>query len=335
VKSVKRQHYVPRFYLKRFTVDDKRLYIYDKFKCEVRGPESIENVAQERYFYDLPPDTIPPDADVNQDLQLEEKALASLESDFNTAIDAALRVANGGEADLNERLRMAQFVTMQVLRTRAFRNQLVEDMTKLQEATLETLLKLVAPTIATEFRATVTYNKNSASMLHAKFMWDVDLIAKIAAGLYHHLWFIGVNKTDVPLYTSDNPVVLRSHKLDASTSIDANAGPGLTLASIELQSKVPGLLSEGVEIVFPLAPTCALFMLERTFFAQMEPNQGRAFSMTIDAVQQCNAQQVLQSERQVYSTSNDFSLARSICGVHPEGCNPQIDSAKLKSLDVL
>ncbi|MBD2100380.1 DUF4238 domain-containing protein [Leptolyngbya sp. FACHB-261] len=53
MKKTKKQHYVPQFYLRRFTVDGKRLYIFDKLKGEVRGPENIENVAQERFFLRL------------------------------------------------------------------------------------------------------------------------------------------------------------------------------------------------------------------------------------------------------------------------------------------
>ena len=96
-KSVKQQHYVPRVYLRRFTIDGERLYVYDKIKDEIRGPENIKNVAQERFFYDLPVDTIPS----NLDPQAEEKALSELEGQFHIAIEAALRVVEGKGADLH------------------------------------------------------------------------------------------------------------------------------------------------------------------------------------------------------------------------------------------
>lgn len=110
MKTVKNQHYVPQFYLKRFTCDGKRLFVFDKIKGEARGPMSIEKVAQERYFYDIPIETLPPGADP----QLEEKALAELESMFSQAVKSVFNVIEGKGASLQERMNMSLFVTFQI-----------------------------------------------------------------------------------------------------------------------------------------------------------------------------------------------------------------------------
>ncbi len=185
--KVKHQHYVPRFYLKRFTIDGERLYVYDKTKEEVRGPENIKNVAQERFFYDMPADTIPPDYDP----QFEEHMLSQLEPQFSAAVESAFRVVEGKGANLQERMDMAMFVAFQIMRTRAERNSLVEFMTDAQEELLNTVLRIVSPRMADQFRAEVHYDAGAAATLHAQQMWNMDLMTGLTYGLYHHLWFIG------------------------------------------------------------------------------------------------------------------------------------------------
>ncbi|MBD2100381.1 DUF4238 domain-containing protein [Leptolyngbya sp. FACHB-261] len=278
------------------------------------------------FFYDLPLCDIPSEAGVDQNSQFIEKALSVMEAEFDAAIEAALRVAQGKGASLEERVLMARFITVQFVRTRSFRNRLIEARTKTQEAVFNTVLQLLAPDLAEKLSVGVDYDKDTASVLHAQQMWDTSFLIKVATGLCYHLWFVGINNTDIPLYTSDSPVVLQSHKAGKKPSIDPLAGPGLTLATIQLTSKLPSPLSEGVEIIFPLTPTYALFMLEHKHFQHLEEKQGRAFRMSPDDVQGANALQVLQSNRQIYSVSNDFGLAQTICATKPEICNPQKDT---------
>jgi hypothetical protein len=51
IQRAKKQHYVPRFYLRRFTQDGSRLYVYDKFTGR-SFPPRVEDVASENCFYD-------------------------------------------------------------------------------------------------------------------------------------------------------------------------------------------------------------------------------------------------------------------------------------------
>ena len=47
------QHYVPRFYLKRFAQANDQIFVYDKFSKKSFGPTHITNVASEKNFYDV------------------------------------------------------------------------------------------------------------------------------------------------------------------------------------------------------------------------------------------------------------------------------------------
>jgi hypothetical protein len=52
MSRVKNQHYVPRFYLKRFTEDGSSIYAFDKKDRKVFR-SNIAGVASQRYFYDV------------------------------------------------------------------------------------------------------------------------------------------------------------------------------------------------------------------------------------------------------------------------------------------
>ena len=50
--DTKKEHYVPRCYLKNFILENDKIKIFDKFKMQVRE-QRIMDVAMENYFYDI------------------------------------------------------------------------------------------------------------------------------------------------------------------------------------------------------------------------------------------------------------------------------------------
>lgn len=63
----------------------------------------------------------------------------------------------------------------------------------------------------------------------------------IMESLSRHIWYVGVNLTQIPLYTSDNPIVKCPNKLENGKSHF-------------------GLASEGIEIIYPITSRLALIM---------------------------------------------------------------------------
>jgi hypothetical protein len=53
IGMVKRQHYVPRFYLRHFATDDHKINYYDKILRKPLSNMHVDNVAQESYYYDF------------------------------------------------------------------------------------------------------------------------------------------------------------------------------------------------------------------------------------------------------------------------------------------
>src|SRR5213082_2340628 len=56
--SYTKQHFVPQNSLRRFTHDDEHLFVFDKFKQEVR-PSNVRDIAEERHFNRIPVDELP------------------------------------------------------------------------------------------------------------------------------------------------------------------------------------------------------------------------------------------------------------------------------------
>jgi hypothetical protein len=315
------QHFVPQSYLKRFSPDvsRKRVHVYDKVLRRSLGLKGIKSLASKSFFYDIPLDVIKPG--FNTDPHLEEKALGALENQFNEVIELGVRVADGAVANLEQRRTMALCTAVQLIRTLDYRQHIVEAMESLLEATMDGVLELAKPELASSVRVQPNYDERASSLLHAKFMWDPDFVCRVAEVLYHRIWVVGVNDTTIPLYTSDTPVVLQAHKQRENFIPDPNNGTAFRQAiDIVIESSRPGITDEGVELVFPLNPKCALIILENEHFKYLEKNQGKRYSLQPTDVIRLNSLQVLQSNRQIYSVSNDFGLAEKLCNDHPDIC---------------
>jgi hypothetical protein len=203
---------------------------------------------------------------------------------------------------------MAFFITNQLLRTRKFRDFHM----KLAEETLSDMLKIVLGFKAKygglklkfpfeEYR--IEYNEKMAPVDQAKSMFS-PTISEIAEVLYNHIWIVGINQTAKPFYASDSPVVW-----DTNKEYPLCRGYGLA--------------SEGIEVAFPLNPKYILILLERTFFRDCEELDCKCIALSSDKVMRYNGFQVFESYRQLYCSSNDFSLAEEICDKFPQVCSPK------------
>lgn len=334
-QKTKKQHYVAQSYLRRFTSDGKNLYVFDKFRKSTFGPTSVVNVAHENYFYDFHDEAVVSAASAaNLDLQSAEKALAVLDGEFNRIIEVAINFAKGATKapSPEQRMKMSLCAAIQIIRTRDFRDELVETMEEMGSAVGESFLKLARPELAKDVQVEFKFKQDSISLLHGKFLWNSEFIAHVAAALCNHIWVIGLNETANPLLTSDSPVVRQPHKPEQPFIPRPDSGPLYKRAiDIAIESTRPGIESEGVELVFPLSPECVLIFLERSHFKSLEDKDGGRFALSDSDVDRLNRLQVLQSYRQIYSRSNDFRLAQEVCATHPDACLRQCERMRVKT----
>ncbi len=121
---VKQQHYVPRFYLRHFAREKGReqVHVLDKGTGK-RFVSSIQNVAAQRYFYDL----AALDQAVGED-QAVEKLLGRYETAAAAAISGLMEsLASGHFGGITDEQRrdLALYLPIQLLRTDESREQQV------------------------------------------------------------------------------------------------------------------------------------------------------------------------------------------------------------------
>lgn len=328
--KVKKEHYVPQCYLRNFRItgEDYKINVFDKKKPEVRIFQNIEDVASERYFYDIKIDKILeelPESErdkliaqmgdqyefyKNDDKQHIEKFFSKIiEGNYSNVLKSIIEKAEGSNAwcikncfcmSQQEKEIMALFISLQFWRTKKQREMLKEGLTKISKTLLckiynveygDTDGKISEDDIETAI------GKESMKLQHAKFMFDKDRIKEFTQIFQNHLWVIYINRTKVPFWTSDSPIVL-------------NNGTGIA--------------SKGIEIIFPLSDKVALGMYDRKMyseiFSEIFTRDDRIYIelKKEEIVLDYNKLQVSECYRCVYSSNSDFSVAEKMCKDNPK-----------------
>ena len=209
---VKNEHYVPRFYLRRFANNDK-IYAYDlekdnlfqtninKIGCnnyfyDVDSNVLKENLSEYKDIYKIPDDIFEKEC---EDIQFIEKALSRLEDKFSVLL-------NKFEMDYSiindeEFLRtFFLFMHIQSIRTKGFRNGL-ENIASQTKTWIEKLnIKNVNYPIELEA-------KDIAKLNQIKELLSLSSVYKKALSFFDaYDIYIGVNNTDIDFIISDNPM---------------------------------------------------------------------------------------------------------------------------------
>lgn len=316
MSRVKNQHLVPQSYLRRFADAREMIWVFDKvqrrsFQSNIRG------VASGRGFYDfsaevmqelhdhlahVPEAKLPAEARKRLlDAQFVEHELSDLEDQFKGTLDDVLRVVEEtGTFTSVHQQQLAYCVTRQFLRGHTFRAKHIEGSKKLLNELSQVLLAMkFGPDAVGSVEVSIPAGQESYE--HARMMYNPQLLTTyIGILLHNYFWHIGVSRTCVPLYTSDDPVVMRSH-------LDATAY---------------GIGSLGMELMFPLSPRHVLILAEKQVHAHMSATHLRTTELGREHVSYYNSHQVNQSYRQVYCPLSRFDLAADLCARQPSICQP-------------
>jgi hypothetical protein len=294
----KKQHYVQQSYLRRFSPNEKQIYVYDK----VLGKEflnGIPDVAQESHFYRLPEGMESSDPPVViDDPLIVEKAFQKIESRFNKSVQTLIDLPVTVTIPAEVRENLSVFITIQLLRTRAYRNLIVETAEKLARAITNEAIKEKFGEEALKYAPKIEFKDKAAGLLQSKLIFDFDKIVEYAKMIRNHIWILGINNTGKSLYTSDNPVVMHSPLKDYLPAV--------------------GIASPGVEIAFPLSSTRVLTVADRAFYGLQENAfDGKSRNLEAENVTYYNSLQVLGSERQIYCEQPDFDLVKDVIKKNP------------------
>jgi hypothetical protein len=273
----KAQHYVPQVYLRSFAVQRKKEFFvccFDKATRRTFKP-NVKNVANQTGFYNF---------------VTSEGEKASIESLFNDAESKmqfalqALIERPTSSTLLENSPTIAGFFALQEVRTPIFRD--------VHNDTIRLANRRLAPD-GFEFP---TPTENDTKEFQARFV--VDLAGFFASVLLEMKWILVSNKTDMPFWTSDNPVArYNPHKSELVGNL--------------------GLKSPGIQLHIPISPALAIVICDPFEYADLA-SKLPAFAPSVDFN---NSRQVIYSRQYVFSPNGNFDLAHEMINKNPELSN--------------
>ncbi len=270
----KLHHFVPQFYLRRFTDADGLLWVWnrDSDKAFRTNPT---NVAAQNYFY-LLAELIP----LGHDPLTMERQFPQIEHEVAAITEQWLhwlRLADVYDQieipDINREI-VAMFIALQFLRTEDARQ----------------ILGLMAE----DAEASASISEEEKRCIHTDLLWDEPIVKDLAKRIQDSVWVFARNDTDVSFLTSDNPVAFRT-------------------ADNRRWVKV-GFYSAGTYVVYPIAPDIIMYCYPRESPGDQLIKFDRMLSpvqMTKEMVESENSGQVFMASRFVFSLDGDFAYARS------------------------
>lgn len=329
--DTKKEHYVPRCYLKNFILENDKIKVFDKFKMQIREQRIME-IAMENYFYDINFEELlqKVESDESEKIKSDLKNIVGtqdwedvkklldekhIEKDFFSHLEEIysrlLHIFISKSYDGNkwvmencsicsetEKVFMALFVAIQVIRTKSFRTMLGDTIAKFYQ-TFAYKSQMNSENALPKEAFEVEANSDFVKLQHSNMILDEEMAMEMAETLCNHIWIIYVNKTDYPFYTSDNPVATIPHKFDKYMSYG-------------------GFASEGVEIVFPISSKLLLAMYERETYKDRLQDRKYVVLSSKEQINYFNCQQVYHSYRCVFSGKDNFEIAEKICKENPE-----------------
>ena len=315
MKTAKVQHYVPQFLLRNFGNGKKdQLWVFDKTTGRSFSTNA-KNIASESRFYEF--------EYAGARLSLEPY-LSKIESSAKPILSHVLRADSLAGLNATDRATIAVFLSLQLTRTRTFREQWRELPKMLRDALDAKDDRVADDSQAAEMIRDISDDNVKSET--GRFMVDAP------KALAHHFlskdWALAATTRIDPFVTSDNPLALQN-------VIDRPHRGNL------------GLGVPGIEIYLPLSPVRALAMWCRSLTGAVlqasaaHPGRsrhdsggvghgpegvielaealstGRPLAYSRENVENFNSLQIARSERYVFSFTNDFELAKEMLEAHP------------------
>ncbi|WFF76797.1 DUF4238 domain-containing protein [Bacillus velezensis] len=276
-KEVKKQHYVPQFYLNYFADNNKNIYVYDKATLK-QFTSNSKGVASQQFFYDL----------FDNDNQFIEKNHNRIyENAFSSFMPQFFKEIEKHKYFSLKRYHkeeIASFVAYQYIRTKKFREESYR---------LNTGVHIYAPVDSK------LLEDLHPTLVHRFLLVDYHLHNTLFNKLLNeYVWIIGRNTSNQLFYTSDHPLAQTKTIQQLHDEQRIKKGSSFTL------------LSE--QIAFPIAPKYIILFFKKNKFKRFNRKKNRILNLDNEEIKRLNYMQVMGCYRQVYSQNNDFSFAEEI-----------------------
>lgn len=325
--DTKKEHYVPRFYLKEFCDDsDGKIWVYDKRNGQSRK-QRISEIAMENYFYDLDLDKIEIDPNKEAEFQkvtdelvekgkfedfeqMKEFLKKYIEKDYFFKIEPLFSkllmdvtekatranrwyIQNCYAFSMNEKKMLSIMFANQLIRTKSMRE---EQKDAFEKATAAIYNKIFKDKDKSDI--SVKIDNESSKWQHLSMILDPEFLETMSNILNSHIWVMYINRTSKSFFTSDNPIA----KI-----------PNVT----ELHKGNMGVGSEGMELLFPVNPNLTIGMYEKNHFEKKMIDRMFIEINDTDLIDRFNIAQIMNSYRCVFSNNKDFWLIKKILNENP------------------
>lgn len=307
MSQAKKQHYVPKFYLKNFSINSNRKTIQCLDKVNLRSHISnFKVIAQEEKFNE-------------SDSQDIEDNLSKIENDASKLINNFLD--NPKYKRLNSepfKLKLAYFILIQLIRTKEVRNRPIDGINSLKSY-MSNKHDLKDSEIK---KFNQLLNKDEIKEAHLDFIQDDNL--DLLEGIFCKKWILLKNQTSMNFWTSDNPVV----------KYNPYGNLGLIIDGIQLFFPLSPKFSLCI-----LDPFCYSNFKEYKEFDILDginniKKAGLSKITDINDVKFVNSLQIKYSTEYVFSCENEFEengkIKQWICDVIEESSN----ESKVKTEEV-
>lgn len=229
-----------------------------------------------------------------------------MEAIYSKLLEEIIRKSYGGNTwvidnckafSTEEKEYLSLFIAIQIIRSKAFRENIKNITEKLYQQ-IAFILQAQEENSVPKDEIRVAANDDYVKLEHSSVILDPEMAIHVAEILLNHIWVMYVNKTDVPFYTSDNPVAMISHKHDKYMSY-------------------AGLKSEGIEIAFPVSPNLLIGIYDEEVYRNLFTDRQFLRLESPQDAEYFNRAQVFSSLRCVFSNKENFGLAAAICEEYP------------------
>ena len=325
----KTQHYVPQFYLKNFSQRNNKIHVFSK-QDNKQFCSNVSKVANEKYFYGIP--DVPKKSKTFEKLteaqrkQEIEEFLSRIDDNSSKALSEFLEQVKScrlkifslesnyenmslGLLEIDERLRydLSIFFALQDLRTREYR----ESTRQFYDGSLTRLLRRkIKYENSDEIKKLkinpkdlkITHTDDAISFLHFRSLLNKEHILGLSNILFNRKWVVGVNNTNIPLFTSDHPLIKHNYKKTFFRG---------------------GYSSD--EIAIPLSSKYLLIMISPILWEDMTALNNKNVmvqELQKDNVIFYNHLQTTKSYNYVFSNTSEFYMMQDYLKRNPEAKNP-------------
>lgn len=293
MEDPKIQHYVPVLNLNGFTTADNKIFVYDKVTDKVLEA-TVESIPFEDSIYNngfLNPDYIEKQYNDNSYSSIKSEIVPFLTTFINKIVASDKYHISDEEKDI-----ISAYLSLQIEKSTAFHEELM----KLPRSSNG---KHIDGKISDEQLQEMGFdfrNFDPDKLFYDRHAKGEKKRENFSKKIKDFIWFIVVNETNIPFYTSDNPVVMKDNYANTYVLNTGNT-------------------SKGIGIIYPLNSKYLLAIRENGFFIDNEMFENNMLHCSKeDGVRFYNALEIMNSHRHVYSSDKEFKIIAELKNKYAE-----------------